>query len=430
MPNRKKKPPINHEWIVGQPPPLLRSHSEAKHRILRSYLALYIKRLTANIRRDTLKLRLVDGFSGGGVYIDARTKEECSGSPLIMLESVKQAQVKLASERTKPFDLDVEYHFIESNKEHFEYLKATINASEYREMLGSKISLIHTEFLTIADSMINRFADEKPRRSIFVLDQFGWSDVPFNVIKKLLGTVGNSEVILTFSVDALINFMSNRPASKKQFDELGLQFPFDDWESIRSDHVWRRRIQNHLHQVIPSACGAKYYTPFFIQSPLENRDYWLIHLAGHPRARDVMTGIHWDQSNSCRHYGRSGLQMLGYDPEDDPSLYGQNSFDFFKFDVKAELDSVRSLTEDIPLRLYEFREGMTFENFYALVANETPATSTLIAQSIKQLSISGDVSIVNPDGKESIRGRLPVKNDRIMPPRTKSIFLMDQSQDD
>jgi three-Cys-motif partner protein len=82
----------NHLWRIGSPPPLIRPHSLAKHRVLRAYLEKYVSVLTANPKQETMRLTLVDGFAGGGKYLDSRTKEERPGSPLIMLEAMKAAE--------------------------------------------------------------------------------------------------------------------------------------------------------------------------------------------------------------------------------------------------------------------------------------------------------------------------------------------------
>ncbi len=121
--SKKSEAYKNHLWLIGQPPPLIRPHSLAKHRVLRKYLERYVQTLTANVRRDQMRLTLIDGFAGGGLYLDDRTKEERSGSPLIMLEAMKVAQEEAQKLRSKPFHLDVQYVFIEKDQNALEYLK-------------------------------------------------------------------------------------------------------------------------------------------------------------------------------------------------------------------------------------------------------------------------------------------------------------------
>src|SRR5438552_4194135 len=104
-----------HSWSIGKDPPLIRPHSLAKHRVLKSYLERYVAVLTSNPRSEQLRLTLIDGFAGGGIYLDSRSKEERPGSPLIMLEAMQSAAVAAQQARSKDFHLDVEYFFIEKN---------------------------------------------------------------------------------------------------------------------------------------------------------------------------------------------------------------------------------------------------------------------------------------------------------------------------
>lgn len=81
---KKKK----YDWVIGGKPPPIDAHSIAKHRVLKRYLYRYIQILTANPRIDQLRLNLVDGFSGGGLYSNG--SETLPGSPLILLDTVQE----------------------------------------------------------------------------------------------------------------------------------------------------------------------------------------------------------------------------------------------------------------------------------------------------------------------------------------------------
>src|SRR6185369_17054559 len=97
----------HHSWDIGSPPPPILSHSLAKHRVIEQYLRLYIEVLTANLRIREFRLTLVDGFAGGGLYQDARTREARDGSPLLMLKAMRDAAASAQAKRSKPFNLDV-----------------------------------------------------------------------------------------------------------------------------------------------------------------------------------------------------------------------------------------------------------------------------------------------------------------------------------
>ena len=71
-------------WHSDEPPPSIEAHSKAKLDVLRRYLRAYFDRLNVNPQREEFKLDLVDGFAGGGTFLDG--DEMVSGTPLIMLE--------------------------------------------------------------------------------------------------------------------------------------------------------------------------------------------------------------------------------------------------------------------------------------------------------------------------------------------------------
>src|SRR5947208_13207761 len=89
-----------HKWREGHEPPTIRAHSLAKHRVLRAYLERYVSVLTANPRQKQFKLTLVDGFAGGGKYLEAGSREERPGSPMIMLQAMKSARDAARAART------------------------------------------------------------------------------------------------------------------------------------------------------------------------------------------------------------------------------------------------------------------------------------------------------------------------------------------
>jgi len=49
----------------------------------------------------------------------------------------------------------------------------------------------------------------KSGRAIFVLDQCGYSAVPFQCIREIFASVKNPEVILTFAADSLIDYLTD-----------------------------------------------------------------------------------------------------------------------------------------------------------------------------------------------------------------------------
>ena len=92
------------QWRVGERPPLIEEHSMAKLMVLRDYLHRYHDTVLGFGRRDEYKLDLVDGFAGGGIYLDNNGRV-ISGSPLVMLEESAAAETRMSTTRKKPMRL-------------------------------------------------------------------------------------------------------------------------------------------------------------------------------------------------------------------------------------------------------------------------------------------------------------------------------------
>ena len=88
---------MSFEWHPDADPPSIEPHSKSKLNVLRRYLQAYFDRLNVSPLREEFRLDLVDGFAGGGLFLDGT--DEVSGTPLVMLEETEQASVRLNSGR-------------------------------------------------------------------------------------------------------------------------------------------------------------------------------------------------------------------------------------------------------------------------------------------------------------------------------------------
>jgi len=415
----------HHKWRIGKPPPTIRAHSLAKHRVLRSYLETYVAVLTSNPRQTQFKLTLVDGFAGGGRYLEVGSKEERPGSPLIMLQAMKAAAgAARAGRRSSEFNLDVEYFFIEKDRQALEFLHSVRTESEFRGLLDSKIRLIQGEFVPEVPRIVE-FVKNRGRagRVIWVVDQFGYLDAPLPTIGTILAELDNAEVILTIATDFLIDYLNDSDETQERMNRLGMVLPSTSIRDAKIDREWRRIIQFLLYKEIPQKTGAAFYTPFFIRSPESHRDFWLIHLSGHYRARGVMVGLHWQESTSFAHYGRSGLRMLGYDPKTDREWTKQNFLPGFYFDQTALVSSQEELLEQLPKHFHEFRQGITFADAFAQLTNDTPVTAEIMKEVIRDLAAQGVLDVRDSSGLTSRRAGVQHDTDVIFPSRQKRLFL-------
>ncbi len=413
----------HYKWAVGQEPPTIGQHSIAKHEILRTYLLSYIQTLVHLPQQDVFRLTLVDGFSGGGVYRHEKTNAEILGSPFIMLQAMKEAEFLLNQNRRKPVKLLVDNFFIDSDKKAIDFLEHKLILMGYKEQLEKNIFLRNTKFQEESENIVKFIQNKgKKARAIFLLDQYGYKNVPTHLLRYILSSIPGSEIILTFAVDSLINFISDNDISQKILSNIGLPNIFRERsieEIKKSEKDWRFFIQSCLYSDLVHACNARYYTVFFIRSTQGHGDYWLIHLSQHHRARDVMTQTHWKHSNYSIHYGGAGLNMfhsLGYSPDKDNDLFG------FYFDDNNKQQSISTLCEHIPREIYTSPDGMLFREFFGLYCNETPATSEMTKKSLELLIQAKELEVISSDNKRRYSANTIHDNDLIIPAKQRKLF--------
>ena len=80
-------------------------------------------------------------------------------------------------------------------------------------------------------------------RSLFFLDQYGWSDVRLATIRRILSELRKPEILLTFAVDALINFLSEKTEETEALLAIELhREDVRDLMQMRSGDGWRYLI--------------------------------------------------------------------------------------------------------------------------------------------------------------------------------------------
>lgn len=418
-----------YNWKDG--PDLIQQHSVAKHRILQAYLAAYFKTLVSSPNQEEMRLTLVDGFAGGGLYVHSDTGESVKGSPFIFLEATREADYLINKDRRKRVDLRVDYFFVEPDKHAYQHLDKVLREAGYGDRIGDSIFLRHAKFQDEANSIIEFIKKKSPRngRSIFALDQYGYKDVPTDLIRKIFAKLPSAEVILTFGVDSFINFASDGKLTQRLLDGIGVPDVLQGrtiHEIKESEHDWRLFIQSALYRSLVENCGARHYTPFFIRNRNGHGDYWLIHLSQHHRARDVMTEVHWANNNYFIHYGGAGLDMfhmVGYDPVHDAAHRGQSLLGF-EFDDVARRSSIAALNEHIPRRVYANDEGISFGELFATTCNNSPASAQIYRESIGKLLDEKAVEIIGADGTRRRSAAQIKASDQIMSPPQKPLFLL------
>ncbi len=376
-------------WSATDPPSIA-PHTLAKHRILREYVQSYIRILTANPRTDRFLLNVVDGFAGGGIYVDPTTRLICPGSPTILLDAVRAAEVAANSTRAKPLHIDARYFFIDKNASAIGCLRQVLAMRETWAAEMARVHVIPGAFEGQLDGVMGSITNRgRAHRSIFVLDQYGYTAAPPILLQRIFEKLPNAEVFLTLAVGWAVAYLPDvRAAAEKMgiekevLDRLGEAgddgLPIDDVE-IRPK---LQRLQTVLKDVFTTQIGSTYFTPFFIVSRESNRSYWFLHMANSPKANDVVKELHWAIENHFEHFGGAGLAMLGYDPDKDPEVTGQLHLPF-RFDDEARTRTHSSLVEALGQRIASTSsDGVPFNHLFAQVCNETPATKAMLADAV------------------------------------------------
>ena len=406
---------VDFRWHPDEPPPRIEEHSKAKLAVLRSYLRAYFDRLGANLRRDEFKLDLVDGFAGGGSFRDGG--DVVSGTPLIMIEEFEEAKKRLNKGRRKPLRIDCKFYFTEKDLLHTDHLKKTLNERGYMQD-NDNIVVRNGQFEDEVEGILAEIRRRQPRvgRSIFLLDQTGYSQVALKLVRRIFDQLPAAEVILTFGAEHLIDSLSLTPKMLRavaplQMTESQIQDMIEQKEVARGRAIAQRYFRPHIREVT----GATYDTPFFVRPQQSRRALWLLHLSHHPVARDVMIQRHWAHRNTFEHYGHGDFNMLGLDALESKTL---PQFNFHKIDEK----NMRSgLLNSMPHRIARLvsQQAATIDTIRHAFANETAARYEDLDDVILKLFREKEFDILRPDGKLRLRSLKRIEpTDRIALPST------------
>ena len=405
----------HYEWRIGDTPPVIGEHSIAKHRIIDRYVRRYIEICTSTPVQERLNLTLVDGYCGGGRY--RFENSEVKGSPILLLETVAEMQERLNLYRKKGLEIRTDYLFIDVSRNHTEYLRSEIESSAFHEDLDHTIHIWTGDFNERVDDAIEVVKRRSPQkgRSLFLLDQYGWSDLAFRTVRKILGALQKAEIFLTFGVDSLIDYMTEKRLKQPGYLSIDADpgFVQDLIREKSEGPAWRTVIQNTLYSHLQEATGAEYYSPFFIRSPAAHRSYWFLHLSRHREARNVIGNIHWKENNISLHHGGAGLQALGFSRGVDPRQLMLG----YEFDEMAERTSKAALLRQIPQiirRAVDADFAPSLEQLFGQRCNDTPVTRELFEEVLVELRQLGELRIEDVYGKEKPRSSRVSWSDRIV----------------
>lgn len=234
-----------------------------------------------------------------------------------------------------------------------------------------------------------------------------------HIFKRLPG----AEVILTFNVDSLLNFL-NRDNLLAFHKKTGFQvdglLESGLYDKDKRPKEWRLAAQAILHNDLVNGCFPDdfgHHTTFYIRADKGHGDYWLVHLSRNLTARNVMVDIHWLHGNHFVHYGGSGLDMYclrGFNTQAEADMFG--------FDEDAQDTTHRNLQEQVPRLITNYHpNGITYRDLLADQANYTPARDQDLRDILCNQEVRRELVILSPEGKRRRDRTAPENTDIIIP---------------
>ena len=377
-----------YDWEGGAE---LDEHTLKKHKILKEYFRKYLITRCKHPRQERFRVIVVDGFSGAGLY-----KCGSFGSPLIFVETllntIKEINLDRISNNIRTIQIECLLIFNDKNKLAVEKLKTNISpllekVNQEGDNLRITCEFFEDHFQATYPKIKRRIKTAKCNNVFFNLDQCGYSHVPVSIIKDIINSWKSAEVILTFMIESALTYLSPNNTLSKVPLEPEMQ---ENINQILTDKTLLTKAQwlgiaEGIIFTFLREC-APYVSPFSINNPKGWR-YWLMHFANNYRARQVYNDILHKNSKSQAHFGRHGLNMLSYDPQDDASLY--------LFDEDSRKLAKEALYDDIPRFVSESGDTLSMSDFYSAAYSETPAHSDDIHKMIIE---NPDIEVITTTG--------------------------------
>lgn len=396
----------NHYTWKGGSVPIIGDHSLNKLDLLERYIGGYLDVVSMNGYAKQLPLFFVDGYSGGGVY--GHNNAEVLGSPFRVLNAAREFCARIPPDSSlRP---NFKFVFVDEDGDALDFLRGQINEWINRNKVPwgkDDIDVIHGNFNKECDGILRRIRKEGVRKAIFSLDQYGWLDVEVPKVWRILRDIEAPEIILTIATDWIADYLKVDEmveAMKKMqlFDSVPRDYGEElqrakDMEgeifrSGKTENVRRGICQKMIVKGIAEGFRDRkiYYNPYCVRSQESNKSYIILHISTHIRAKDVMLALQWELG-TCVHEGNPGLKMIEFNPRD----LKRGSYMF------KEQDEERS-AEELMTQLPEIiKDGpdISAAEFYAKIANETPARREAIYNVLRRLEGRGSISIYGPKGR-------------------------------
>jgi three-Cys-motif partner protein len=340
--------------------------------------------------QEKFRIAIVDGFCGAGLY-------ECGspGSPLLFVDGLLRAAIEINIDRhkqgMKPIVIEGLLIFNDSEPSVIELLKKNLVSYlleiEAFDHLQIQISYYTDEFESIYPQIKQRLLAARCRNVFFNLDQCGYSKVTSSILRDIISSWNSAEILFTFMIESMLTFLSPNKNTNNVPLEPVMREKINSLLKDRDDLIGKKDWLAEAEQIVFAFLKdcATYVSPFSINNP-SGWQYWLMHFAISYRARQVYNDV-LHQCDAQAHFGRSGLNMLSYDPTHEGQLY--------LFNTDSRQAAKDALYDDIPRFVAESGDAITMHDFYAAAYSETPAHSEDIHEMIME---NTDIEVITESG--------------------------------
>ncbi|MBI2305080.1 MAG: three-Cys-motif partner protein TcmP [Chloroflexi bacterium] len=249
-----------------------REHTRVKHVLLEKYLKAWIPVLGKYHSR----ICYFDGFAGRGEY-----ESGDPGSPVIAIQ--------VAHGFEKHFG-----EFVCTNIEHdpdaFKNLESTLSSYQYPKI---KVVNVQGAFADVIEQIIVKVGGELAP-SFFFIDPFGFSGVPFGIIKDIL-SIQRTEVFITFMYHDINRFLRT-PQTQTALNALFGTTISGQLSSLLTSREKENAIRDLYVKQLREAAGARFVLTFRVSMQNRRRTrYYLIYATNHFKGLMLMKTIMYNQ---------------------------------------------------------------------------------------------------------------------------------------
>lgn len=341
-------------------------------------------------QQEKFRIAIVDGFCGAGQYACGSP-----GSPLLFVDGLLRAAIEINIERhkqgLKPIVIEGLLIFNDSEPSVIELLKKNLAPYllkvEAFDHLHIEINFYTDSFESIYPKIKQRLLTARCRNVFFNLDQCGYSQVTSWILRDIISSWNSAEILFTFMIESLLTFLSPNKSTNSVPLEPAMMGKINSLLKDRDNLIGKKDWLAEAEQIAFAFLKdcATYVSPFSINNP-SGWQYWLMHFATSYRARQVYNDV-LHQCDAQAHFGRSGLNMLSYDPTHEGQLY--------LFNTDSRQAAKEALYDDIPRFVAESGDAITMHDFYAAAYSETPAHSEDIHEIIME---NADIEVITESG--------------------------------